>query len=80
VDKRLVLTVPKGTVAEIKKIAVPHIGGSIEDPIVSRDAESLTEMKYSVESMTNEPGAFAVHGDVLDIFSKLLRKIDVTKR
>lgn len=80
VDKRLILTVPKGTVDEIKKISVPHIGSGIEDPIVSRDEKSLTNRGYSVESMTTEPGTFAVHRDVLDIFSKLLRKIDVTDR
>lgn len=80
VDKRLILTVPLGTVEGIKKISVPHIGGSIEDPIVSRDEESLKNRGYSVESMTTEPGAFAVHRDVLDIFSLLLRKIEVTNR
>jgi hypothetical protein len=77
---RLTMTVPKGTIKLILDMAVPHEGPGLQDPIVSRDVAMFRERSTNtidgaiLARMTNEPGSFAVHEDVLAIFSKLLTK------
>lgn len=66
------MTVPSGTVQMLASKAVTHLGGS-DAPIVTRDT-SIT----GATDETNEPGAFGVHGDVLHIFSKLIKAINIS--
>jgi hypothetical protein len=75
---RLTMIVPKGTLKLILDMAVPHEGPGLQAAIVSRDVAMFQARTTNaidgtiLGRMTNEPGSFAVHEDVLDILSSMV--------
>ncbi|XXT19914.1 hypothetical protein WME94_57800 [Sorangium sp. So ce429] len=70
--RRIYMTVPEGTIKMLQRHAQPHLGSS-EAAIVTRDT-SLTRLAGE----THEPGTFGIHGDVLPIFSELIKAVAIT--
>jgi len=74
--RRLHMQVPRGTTAMLQAEAAQHTKGN-DQAIVTRDRnDSASAATTDTTGETHEPGAYAIHDDVLEVFSKLIYRIE----
>ena len=72
---RLTITVKSGVLKLLDDLSVQHVGG-VDSPVVTRCYARLKAKSTTVdEGVPNEPGSYAVHQDVLDIFCPAITRI-----